>query len=925
MKPRFRVLVTGIAVLGIAGQTALAQTDDENIPEESVIEEIIVTGVVRETSKLQSTFSVNTLNADDIQQLAPVSTADLLQNVVGIFAEGSTAGEASNNITVRGLPVTGGYRYAPQLIDGLPWFEEPEVQFMNNDLAARGDLMTERVEIVKGGTGGILYSNGLGATVNHITRTGGQSFEGGYKLELADYGFIRNDLYVSGPINDNLTYAVGGYFRVSDGLRDVGYTADNGGQLRGNIVYTSDDDTLEVQLHALTIKDRTAFYQNVPIQVPAFTERGTPENPTEIDVETTWPIGIPFDDGSVASPYTRIFTQLGEYGQREIDLADGIDSNFDFFTFKLRKDLDSGWTLNTAFRSTEGEAGFNAMFTGNDSTTASRFLNARYENDVVGPAYGQALRGECDAAKLAGFFDTSGCPDDFIGISRSDFVNNFALAQSVGAFYLDDGTRVADDTIMNFLLPFVTNSDARSMVFDFRATRAFEFAGVHDLTFGVYASDYKNVQNFQSSLLVATMEERSRLASLRGLDTTGNPVGPSLTLDGAVLPGFFGYTSNIQAQGRAFYIHDNWSTLDDRLNIDIGVRWQEQKATVVRRDRQITPESNFTPASVIPGSDADTTADDEIQLPGARRNLNDTFDSVGWSIGANYAFSSSLAVYGLVSNSFRLPSMEDLNEFRVDSSRTEEQVEEIEQYEAGIRYYGDSWDAQLAVFYNDFQPRQESVVYRDFTDPSCVDIGGVPDINTCPEVREFFTRGVENTGVEIEATWYPQFLEGIELRGNFVFQDPKINGSNYRTVREIRENDVIVGYEFEEIGEDGRVPRRLADTMINVQGSYDLMPLAGVPLKPYFRYTYFGERYSESRDLDVTLYPEYFHVDAGFIWDFSEKLALQFHVSNITNELSFTEGDPLFVDLKGPNGATNRGVARPLFGRRYRAMLTWYF
>ena len=36
---------------------------------------------------------------------------------------------------MRGLPVTGGYRYAPQLIDGLPWFEEPEVQFMNNDVA----------------------------------------------------------------------------------------------------------------------------------------------------------------------------------------------------------------------------------------------------------------------------------------------------------------------------------------------------------------------------------------------------------------------------------------------------------------------------------------------------------------------------------------------------------------------------------------------------------------------------------------------------------------------------------------------------------------------------------------------------------------------------------------------------------------------
>ena len=41
--------------------------------------------------------------------------------------------------------------------------------------------------------------------------------------------------------------------------------------------------------------------------------------------------------------------------------------------------------------------------------------------------------------------------------------------------------------------------------------------------------------------------------------------------------------------------------------------------------------------------------------------------------------------------------------------------------------------------------------------------------------------------------------------------------------------------------------------------------------------------------------------------------------------LSFTEGDPLVVPLKGPNGATNRGVARPLFGRTARAMLTYRF
>ena len=67
------------------------------------------------------------------------------------------------------------------------------------------------------------------------------------------------------------------------------------------------------------------------------------------------------------------------------------------------------------------------------------------------------------------------------------------------------------------------------------------------------------------------------------------------------------------------------------------------------------------------------------------------------------------------------------------------------------------------------------------------------------------------------------------------------------------------------------------------------------------------------------------HLDGGFIWDFDKDTAVQFHVSNITNQLSFTEGDPLDATLKGPNGATNRGVGRPLFGRIFRVSLTHFF
>lgn len=930
---RYTTVSAAAISLGIFASTAAAQDSGDGDPaeESEATNVIIVTGVTDDTRQIDSTNTINIITPEDIQRLAPMSTADLLQNIPGIYAEGSTAGEASNNITVRGLPVTGGYRYAPQLFDGLPWFEEPEVQFMNNDVAVRTDLMTERVEVVKGGTGGILYSNGLGATVNYITRTGGQEFEGGYRLELTDYGLVRNEAFVSGPINDNLTFAVGGFYRFSDGIRDTGYTADDGGQIRANLLYTSDDGSLSVFTQAHFINDRTGFFQNVPIQVPRLDQPGTAENPTVIDQDTIMPIGIDFADGTVASPFNRIFTQLGEYGERTIDLADGNHADFDIFTFRVDKEFDSGWQVSAGIRHTTGSNDFNAMFTGNDTDFASDFNFARFQNDVISPAHGAALA--CDlsgqsptSAKLLAFtsVDANTPCGDLAGISREDFINQYVIARGVGAFRLDNGQRVADDAYLNFLLPFITKTDAQSTSVDLRISKSFDFFGEHDLTIGGYGAAYANDQNFQASLLVSTMERQSALADLRALDANGNPFGPALTLDGGILPGFFGYVSDTSADTRALYVLDHWELFDNRLKIDMGARWQSLSATVTRFDRnQVT---NLTPSGTVVGSAQDTTADNEVFLPGGRRVLDDEFDAFGFSFGANYSFSNDFAVYGLVSRSFRLPSFEDLNEFRVNSAAPGDQVERIWQYEVGARYFTPQVEAQLALFYNDFDPRQNVNVYRDFTDPSCSVQGGVPQINSCPEVREFFARGVRNKGMEFETTFRPDFIPGFELNGSVVYQDPEITGANFTIVdANVDQNGVVTGYEFVQVGEDGRRPRRLSNVMVNIAPVWDLKPLTGLPVKPYARYTYFGDRFSESTDFNVTLYPSYFHVDAGVIVDVSDQFALQLHMSNITNELSFTEGDPLFFDLLGPDGTTNRGVARPLFGRTVRGSLTYRF
>lgn len=894
---------------------------------------VIVTGVTNRTTKKNATFSINTLSAEEIQKLAPMSTADLLNNFPGIYAEGSTAGEASNNITVRGLPVVGGYRFAPQLIDGLPAYEEPEVPLMNNDVFIRDDLMTESVEVVKGGTGGILYSNGLGATVNHVTRTGGERLEGGYKFEYADYGFYRHDAFVSGPVNKNLTYAVGGFYRTSDGIRNTGYTADNGGQLRGNLVWTSDNGKTTARVDGLMLNDRTAFYQNLPISVPRLTQSGTPANPTVLNQDTIEPLGIPFAHGTTASRYNRRFLMMGEYGSRIVDQADGIHPNFRMLTFKLSKELDNGWRLASGLRHTWGSSGFNAVFTGNDTNSAANFLNARYQNDVVSPAHNAALSCNLENVKLIGYFKIPAqnpCAA-FANISRQDFIQNYAKATGVAGTYLNDGSKVAPNAYLNFLIPFVANSGAHSTSLDLKAQKSFMLAGAHDLTLGVYKSRYAFTPQFQASLMVAESAENSRLVDLAAVDANGNRVGPTLTTGSAILPGWFGFNSSVKAEGTAGYLLDHWETLGNKLKLDAGVRWQDVKALVDRRDRDVI--TNMTPSSVVPGSLQDSAADNEILFPGKSNLLDKTYRGLGWSIGGNYSFSKPFAVYALASHSFRLPSVEDLNNLStarpvvVNGQSIEiDAVERIKQYEAGLRYLTPRFGASVAVFYNNFSPRSAINQYSDIESSQCTSVGGVPQIATCPNVAQLYKRGVENVGTEVELSWRPAQLDGLELKGSFVAQNPKITGANYTLVQNRRDaQGLITGYYYQQVSEDGRRPRRLAKFMANLMPSYDFAPATGVPLTVYAQYQYTGDRYSEATDSNVTLLPKYYILNAGAQYKVSEALTAQLFVANVTNQLSFTEGDPLFPDLLTPDGTRNRGVARPLFGRTVRFSLTYRF
>ncbi|MCC5451817.1 TonB-dependent receptor [Rheinheimera sp. UJ51] len=903
-------------LVAVAISTALAmqasalsaqEADKAEESEAAEIETIIVTGVTRNTQKMEATFSINTISEEEMKRLAPHGAAELLGNIPGFFPEGGTAGETHNNVLVRGLPQAGGYRYVPNLIDGLPTYEEPEAPFMNNDVFIKPDLMTTNVEAVKGGPGGVLYSNALGAAVNYITRTGTQDFEGAYKIEVGDWGHVRNDFFAAGPINDNLTYAIGGYYRVADGIRDPGYTGNSGGQLRGNLLYISDDNSTEVKLQAHVINDKTNFYQNIPYSITNNRGVGTPDNPFKIDPSSVNNLGVDFGKGNTVSPQTSYYTLYNPDGSRlTLDISDGVAPKFNLYTFNITKDFENDWRLTASMRSTTGTNGFNALF--NDPLFERSSLEAE------------------QFARIQSF-------DGAIGAS-------YANAVGVKAFYTDtvNGTDLSNATRAPAVIanntPVYGKVDATSFVSDIRLSRFFDFSNQsHELTFGVYTSHYTyNVQSVFATAL-SDVGGNSRLVDLYAVDANDNQVGPSITDNGVLQPAILGLGADATMRTNALYLLDHITLLDGDLQLDIGGRYQDLEVDRVTTN-SFNPgnsSNDFTPSDVVVGSTNDTLADNFVNVPDGKPNFaSEEYDSFGWTVGANYRLTDKITTYASYADSFRLPGFEDYifggpatNPSTGEVARGD-LVEDIKQYEGGVRFTGQGYELNFSGFYIDFAAKESLGATLD--DLSATGTGGlacntVPAPANCPKIRDSFRTSLKTKGLEFEGSYRPEWFTGMTLQGSIVWQDPKQGqdnairaailetDTNGDGVNDLRQYDISSGAD--------RRPRRQSQWLINLRPSYDF---ADIPLTVYGQVLHYSERFAADGDTNVTIYPGYTQINAGLLYAITNDMEFQFHISNLNDADSFTEGSSVTEGLRFANGDYT-GVARPLLGRTIKASL----
>jgi iron complex outermembrane receptor protein len=326
-------------------------------------EEVIVTGTaVPQRTKFDSSVAISTFSARDIAQQAPASSADLIAAVPGFWVE-STAGTTQGNVFARGIIQDGGYRFVGLMEDGIPIYPVSELSFYNPDQFVRVDATLDHVEAVRGGTAPIFTSGAVGGTINFVTRSPLAAPQALFSASMSDYNLYRTDVSWNGALNDEWGLAVGGYYRRSDGIRNPGYTADDGGQVRMQIGRTFEQATVEV--FAKYIDDRSLFVVPIPLT-------GDPRDPRGLSGANPGTYALQSEDLARAG----LPASAAEVGLQHSDLRDGIHPQLGTFGAKLDWDLSERMSLANVVRFTDGEVHFDGIFPGADPVTGTEFAAA---------------------------------------------------------------------------------------------------------------------------------------------------------------------------------------------------------------------------------------------------------------------------------------------------------------------------------------------------------------------------------------------------------------------------------------------------------------------------------------------------------------------------------------------------------------------
>ena len=714
MKSKTGMFAVVVAFLFASGvMPALAQDEDAG---ETRLEEIIVTGVAEATRKLDSSVSITSFEASETFKLAYRSTAEIFRSLPGIRSE-SSGGQANANITVRGIPLaTGGSKFLQIHEDGLPIQEFGDVNFGNAEQYIRADYSLDRIESIRGGSASTFASNSPGGIINLISKTGEE--EGGsvgvsYGL---DYQHKRVDFEYGQPLTDTLRFHVGGFAREGEGIRDAGFNAESGYQIKFNM--TKEFDNGYLRLYAKRLDDNVITYHTAPARFDGGGDFSA----------------IPGFDGSdqtIESSLNSTFTTFDAFGNSlQRSFSDGVESNVDSYGVEASFDLAYGWNVTNKFRTSSVSGG-----------TISEFIDGGSMIDAQ--TWGDN--------RCRGFQAAPGVPAGAGSIPATE-----SCVTTVTYAYGPDAGQPYSGLAANVL---VFDADIESQditVNDFKLSKDFNLSNDIDdtttVTFGFYTSKQDiriNWGAWQFWMKELSGDDASLLnVAAPGPDgLAGSADDRAVVENGIWWPGLLSFAWDLEYDILAPYF--NIGVDLENFNFDASVRqdFVDAVGQLVAGCCGSTGGFDFNRNGMVQPFESLGLA--VAVGPGQRVDYDHDYTS--YSVGGSWAFTDNQSVFARYSVGHRAVADRLLQiggALRADGTPVDDPDDKVTQIEVGYKLIGDNYDLFATFFNTDTEETQ-----AEFTSGSV------------------FIREYSAIGVELEGAYR---FGNLSLNGNLTWTDAEI-------------------------------------------------------------------------------------------------------------------------------------------------------
>jgi iron complex outermembrane recepter protein len=227
MKNLGKAFLLLMMAMPVYAQNPLVSQKDQ-VAETVTMEEVVVTASRFQEEIKTVPANVSVITAENIKNSTARNIPDVLRSQVGVHVNDITGNGRSFSVDLRGFGATATTNTLV-LVDGRR-VNQPDLSGTDWSLISLDRV--ERIEIIRGGRGSVLYGdNASGGVINIITREG-KDFKVSGNIMAGSYDSFDTNASVSGK-SGKVSYALSGRYAESDGYRDNSDTEfkDIGGNL----------------------------------------------------------------------------------------------------------------------------------------------------------------------------------------------------------------------------------------------------------------------------------------------------------------------------------------------------------------------------------------------------------------------------------------------------------------------------------------------------------------------------------------------------------------------------------------------------------------------------------------------------------------------------------------------------------------------